>query len=96
MKSEEMGYLEIDCNVFSSQIAMYLVSLIDSASESLVIDLAFTIEGRAEDELPEAILGAVSLRYIHLPKCKPIEPGDYGVTWQRSMPEGARGGGKAF
>ena len=37
-----------------------------NAAEQLVIDMAFVIEGKKEDELPEHILGAVRLHKISL------------------------------
>ena len=57
-------YLEADCDVASSSMAYMLVSLLQQYAKHLVIDLAFAIEPRAEDELPEAILGAVRLSRI--------------------------------
>jgi hypothetical protein len=38
----------------------------------LTIDLAFTLEGRSEDELPEQIIGTIRLSNVDLaltPKC---------------------------
>ena len=58
------GYFELDCDVGSSSVASWLVHLIQSYSTQLKIDLAFTIQGNSEDELPEKICGA--LRLCHL------------------------------
>ena len=58
------GYFELDCDVGSSSVASWLVHLIQSYSTQLKIDLAFTIQGNDEAELPEKICGA--LRLCHL------------------------------
>ena len=58
------GYFELDCDVGSSSVASWLVHLIQSYSTQLKIDLAFTIQGNSETELPEKICGA--LRLCHL------------------------------
>ena len=57
-------YLEADCDVASSSIALMLVSLMQSYAKALVIDLGFTIEPREEDECPEVVVGAVRLSRI--------------------------------
>jgi len=62
------GYLEIDIDVGSSQIAAQVLKMCKNASEQLVIDLAFCIEGKKEEELPERILGALRLHYISMRK----------------------------
>lgn len=61
-------YLEADCDVASSSMAFMLVSLLQSSARYLVIDLAFTIEPREEDCLPEVLLGTMRLSRIDVAK----------------------------
>jgi len=55
------GYCELSIDVSSSTIAGKVVDLCKGFAKSLVIDMAYTIEGRKEAELPERLLGAVRL-----------------------------------
>ncbi|KAA0162417.1 hypothetical protein FNF31_03216 [Cafeteria roenbergensis] len=73
------GFIEVDCNVMSSSVATMIVGVIEGAAKSVVIDLAFTIEGREEEELPEAILGAVRLSRMHLGRMGHLKEGMYGA-----------------
>ncbi|CAE7949910.1 EDR2L [Symbiodinium sp. KB8] len=67
--SREGKYVEMDCDVESSAWATRIVGTLRHNMSSIVIDLAFTLEGRSEEELPEAVLGAIRLRYINLKQC---------------------------
>jgi len=62
------GYMEIDVDVGSSAVVGPILKLCKQAAEKLVMDLAFVIEGKREEELPERILGAVRLHHVSLPK----------------------------
>ena len=62
-------YLEADCDVASSSMAFVLVSLLQSWSKYLVIDLAFTIEPREEEAMPEAVVGCLRLSRINMDRC---------------------------
>ena len=62
-------YLEADCDVASSSMAYVLVSLLQSYARYLVIDLAFTIEPREDETLPEAVVGAIRLSRINMERC---------------------------
>ena len=53
--------LKIDC--LSMTPSSYQVG---GATSSLTIDLAFLLEGREEDELPETVLGTVRLNHMQL------------------------------
>jgi len=74
--------IEVDCNVMSSSVATMIVGVIEGAAKSVVIDLAFTIEGREEEELPEVLLGAVRLSRMHLGRLGHLKDGQYGA-WMR-------------
>ena len=65
-------YIEVDIDVGSSKVATMLTGLIMASMRQLTIDLAFTLEGRSEDELPEQIIGTIRLSNVDLaltPKC---------------------------
>lgn len=72
-------YLEADCDVSSSSMAFVLVSLLQQYAKHIVIDLAFAIEPRDDDELPEAVLGTVRLSRIDVvrPGIIAAEPDDW-------------------
>ncbi|XP_006659116.1 protein ENHANCED DISEASE RESISTANCE 2-like [Oryza brachyantha] len=65
------NFIEIDVDVGSSIVANAIVHLAFGSVQTLTVDLAFLIEGQAESELPERILGAV--RFAEL------NPGSAGV-----------------
>jgi hypothetical protein len=77
------GYMEvgIDCN--SSPSAGRVVSLVKSHAPALVIDLAFIVEARASDELPERVLGCGRLMHISLDGSVP--------EWSEGAAHGAGG-----
>jgi hypothetical protein len=55
------GYLELCIDVGSNAIAKNVVGLCTKASKLLVCDLAITIEGRQESELPEKLIGVFTI-----------------------------------
>ena len=62
------GYLEISIDVGSSVIAGRVLDLCKGFAKSLVIDMAYTIEAKKEEELPERLIGACRLHFIDLDK----------------------------
>lgn len=52
------NYLEMDIDISSSYAAGVIMSSIRGVTKKLTIDLAFTIQGNSDLELPERILGA--------------------------------------
>lgn len=52
-------YFEVDADIVGSAVARRILSVVRSATSTLVLDLALVIEGVDGDELPERILGAV-------------------------------------
>uniref|UniRef100_A0A6A7G975 Protein ENHANCED DISEASE RESISTANCE 2 C-terminal domain-containing protein n=1 Tax=Hirondellea gigas TaxID=1518452 RepID=A0A6A7G975_9CRUS len=56
--SSENNYLEAYIDLSSSKIAVGILSLVRFYVSSVAVDLAFTIEGTADEELPEEILCA--------------------------------------
>ena len=68
-------YFEVGVDVCSSTVADYTTRLVrDAIATSVVLDLAFTLEGRSAAELPERILGAARLDHIELGVAKRLPP----------------------
>ena len=59
-------YFEVSIDVTSSSAAAYITGMVRGATKSLVIDLAFVLEGQAAHELPEVLLGAVRLHHMDI------------------------------
>ena len=64
---DESTEIVIDIHAFSYIARRGIHSLLDKTSR-LVIDLAFVIQGEAEDELPEQVLGCCRLDRINVHK----------------------------
>jgi len=60
------GYLEITIDISTSKIAARVVGMATSTAKSLVIDMAYVIEGRKEAELPERLLGGIRIHHIDM------------------------------
>lgn len=59
-------YLEIDVDIGSSTVANGVLGLVFGAITSLVVDMAFLVQGNTIDELPERLIGAVRVSHIEL------------------------------
>ncbi|XP_059287200.1 protein ENHANCED DISEASE RESISTANCE 2 isoform X3 [Lycium ferocissimum] len=69
-------YLEIDVDIGSSTVANGVLGLVIGVITSLVVDMAFLVQGNTPDELPEQLIGAVRASHIELssaivPKLEP-------------------------
>ncbi|KAG7390587.1 hypothetical protein PHYPSEUDO_007527 [Phytophthora pseudosyringae] len=53
------NYLEVHVDISSDTVAKHITSLCRSQSTHFTVDMGFLIEGRTEEELPEALLGCV-------------------------------------
>jgi len=62
--SKGLFEVAIDCN--SSPAAGRVVSLVKSYAKSLVVDLAFVVEAKTTEELPERVIGCGRLSHIDL------------------------------
>ncbi|KAJ7299649.1 hypothetical protein O6H91_Y187500 [Diphasiastrum complanatum] len=60
------NYLEIDVDIGSSAVASYILHLALGSVGSLTLDMAFLIEARTDEELPERVLGAVRMAQIKM------------------------------
>eukprot|EP00635_Sarcinochrysidales_sp_CCMP3193_P000575 CAMPEP_0118906414 /NCGR_PEP_ID=MMETSP1166-20130328/10138_1 /TAXON_ID=1104430 /ORGANISM="Chrysoreinhardia sp, Strain CCMP3193" /LENGTH=998 /DNA_ID=CAMNT_0006845723 /DNA_START=1 /DNA_END=2997 /DNA_ORIENTATION=- len=69
-------YFEVDVDIVGSPLARRILSVARSATSTLVLDLAFVIEGVERRELPERILGAVRIHRVDPDKAPLLEPID--------------------
>ena len=60
------GYVEIDVDIEVSAAARHILGVVKPLAAAICIDLAFTIEGRNEGELPERLVGGVRLHRFNL------------------------------
>ena len=60
------GWFEMDVDVSSSSTAAGALRILKSCSKSLVMDLAFVLEGQTPEALPEKILGTVEWNHFDL------------------------------
>lgn len=58
------GYLEMDVNIGSSSAAHTALKCVFGYARNLVIDMAWVIEGRSEEELPEGVIGSMRMSYL--------------------------------
>uniref|UniRef100_A0A7N0UZG8 APOSTART n=1 Tax=Kalanchoe fedtschenkoi TaxID=63787 RepID=A0A7N0UZG8_KALFE len=70
------GYLEIDVDIGSSTVANGVLGLVIGVITSLVVDMAFLVQGNTPEELPERLIGAIRVSHIELssaivPKLEP-------------------------
>ncbi len=61
-----LPYVEVDMNVSTSTAALRALGVAKPICRSLVVDLAFLLEGSREDELPEVLLGCGRLVHVSL------------------------------
>lgn len=66
------NYFELDLDVSSSTTAQYVGGLAQSWASYLEMDLYLTIQGEAEDELPEKILGGLAFKQLNLDLAQPL------------------------
>ncbi|KAJ3681590.1 hypothetical protein LUZ60_014163 [Juncus effusus] len=60
------NYLEIDVDIGSSTVANGVLGLVCGVITTLVVDMAFLVQGNSVDELPERLIGAVRVSHIEL------------------------------
>ena len=63
---EPLAEAFMDVDVSSSSTAAGALRILKSCSKSLVMDLAFVLEGQSEEALPEKILGTVEWNHFDL------------------------------
>ncbi|GMI83390.1 hypothetical protein like AT3G54800 [Hibiscus trionum] len=62
--------MEVDVDVGSSTMAWGIFNVLLVCLNNLVLEMAFIIQGNAEEELPEALIGTCRLN--HLDPSKPL------------------------
>jgi len=65
------NYLEIAIDIGCSTVAEKICSRSCSVAKSLVIDMAYTIEGKKEEELPERLLAAMRIHHFDMKNLAP-------------------------
>ncbi len=68
--TRESHYFELAVDVASSTVAKYTVGIASSYAKSLVVDMAYCLEGRDVDELPEVLMGGFRCVNIDLKLAK--------------------------
>ncbi|CAA0838822.1 Protein ENHANCED DISEASE RESISTANCE 2 [Striga hermonthica] len=66
------NYLEVDVDIGSSTVAKGVLGLVIGVIKTLVVDMAFLVQGNTPEELPERVIGAV--RICHLELSSAVEP----------------------
>eukprot|EP00879_Flechtneria_rotunda_P028994 GHRR01031245.1.p1 GENE.GHRR01031245.1~~GHRR01031245.1.p1 ORF type:complete len:234 (+),score=54.30 GHRR01031245.1:116-817(+) len=66
-------YVEIDLDVTTCKTAGYIVQSIRGLTTSLVVDLAYLLEGQNPAELPEVLIGAVRFSNIDMTATIPLD-----------------------
>ncbi|CAK9190399.1 unnamed protein product [Sphagnum jensenii] len=59
-------YLEVDIDIGSSTVANGVLGLVFGVITSLVVDMAFLVQGNSMDELPERLIGSVRVSHLEL------------------------------
>jgi len=63
---ERARYVEIDVDVTTNPAVGYIVAMVQGVTRAMVIDLAHLVEASKEDELPEALVGAIRFRRLDM------------------------------
>mmetsp|Transcript_13311 Transcript_13311/g.18183 ORF Transcript_13311/g.18183 Transcript_13311/m.18183 type:complete len:295 (+) Transcript_13311:324-1208(+) len=71
------GYYEMNVNTGSSAVAHRALKCVFGYAASIVMDFAWIIEGRAEEELPERLLGNFRVAYLNEDQAVAPPPEEY-------------------
>ncbi|XP_042019980.1 protein ENHANCED DISEASE RESISTANCE 2-like isoform X1 [Salvia splendens] len=72
------SYLEIDVDISSSTVANGVLGLVNGVITTLVVDMAFIVQGNTPEELPERLIGAVRISHLELSSAlEPREEDDF-------------------
>ncbi|XP_047973259.1 protein ENHANCED DISEASE RESISTANCE 2-like [Salvia hispanica] len=72
------SYLEIDVDIGSSTVANGVLGLVIGVITTLVVDMAFILQGNTPEELPERLIGAVRISHLELSSAlEPREEDDF-------------------
>eukprot|EP00640_Fibrocapsa_japonica_P008319 CAMPEP_0113945834 /NCGR_PEP_ID=MMETSP1339-20121228/52230_1 /TAXON_ID=94617 /ORGANISM="Fibrocapsa japonica" /LENGTH=75 /DNA_ID=CAMNT_0000951643 /DNA_START=16 /DNA_END=243 /DNA_ORIENTATION=- /assembly_acc=CAM_ASM_000762 len=67
------SYCEVCMDIASSVVAANIVSLCRGYAKFLVVDMAVTLEGHCEEELPEKILSCCRITNLDLEHAAPLD-----------------------
>ncbi|KAL2609496.1 hypothetical protein R1flu_028069 [Riccia fluitans] len=70
------NYLEVDVDIGSSTVANGVLGLVFGVVTSLVVDMAFLVQGNSTEELPEHLIGAVRVSQLELSAAVALPPED--------------------
>eukprot|EP00392_Amoebophrya_sp_AT5.2_P004911 g4920.t1 len=65
-------FVEMSQDIFSSSSARAILGVVSSATKKLILEFSFLVEGQAEDELPEHVLGGGRVVYPDMDKCRKL------------------------
>ena len=68
------NHFELCLDVTSTSVGSAIVKLVSGYTKVLVVDLAFLLEAKCEEELPERLLGVVRLSHVDLTAAKYLPP----------------------
>ncbi|KAG6487930.1 hypothetical protein ZIOFF_056668 [Zingiber officinale] len=68
------NYIELAVDVGSSTVARGVMNLVVGYLNSLVIEMAFLIQGNTQEELPESLFGTCRLNQLDVAKAVPVNP----------------------
>lgn len=60
------GYVEVDVNVHSNAVASSITKMVRGMTRMVVIDIAFLLEGKEDDELPERLIGVFRMDHMRM------------------------------
>lgn len=85
---KEDNFIEVDVDIGSSMVASAIVHLAFNYITTITVDIAFLIESQTEAELPERLLGAITLCGLNPASASTIEPSSDRSTGdvQNSLP----------
>jgi hypothetical protein len=67
-------YLEMDVDIGSNSVANSVTRFVMVYLKALVVDLAFVVEGKTEEELPERLIGAIRVAHLDPDVAKQAPP----------------------
>jgi len=71
-EDRDMKVIEFLCDIQSSITATTILGVVKGACKSVVIDLAFVVEGQEFEELPERILGVIRLSRVNITEIRSL------------------------
>lgn len=77
-------YLEVDVHLESSTVAKRALGVVLPVARQLTVELAFLLEGRTADELPERLLGCVQLKNVDLSRAVRLQPCEHALPTLRA------------